>query len=88
MDLSQKCKREGCSYKKHSVLNVSDFYCCRCCKISNKKHGPACEKKLIIEKLIYCDAAAGFNEVLIQLGQATEYAIKFNYSILLISRLY
>jgi hypothetical protein len=89
MDFTQKCRREGCLYKKHSdITNNNGKYCCNCCTFSKKQHGPLCEKKFIIDKLIYCDASEGFNDILIQLGKVTEYAIKYNYSIVLINRLY
>ena len=52
------------------------------------KHGPSCEKKHMIGKMIYCNPSGGFNDIIVQLVGVTEYAIKYNYSIILIPSFY
>jgi hypothetical protein len=92
MDISQKCIKKGCLYKKHSQhTNNGGLYCCKTCKSlpDNKEtHGRKCEKKYIVEKLIYCNPCNGFNDILVQLMGITTYAVKYNYSIILASELY
>ena len=95
MDLSDKCIREGCLYKKNNDINNNNgLYCCRRCMTSNRAssnkniHGLKCNKKLIAERFIYCNASEGFNDILRQLMCVTAYAIKYRYSIILNSDLY
>lgn len=89
MNIEQKCLRKGCLYTYDISNNVS--YCCTVCMNTtgdDYPHGLECEKKLIIEKLIYCSASGGFNDILTQLMSVTDYAVKYNYSIILKSGLY
>jgi hypothetical protein len=83
MDFTGKCETEGCLYKKDTnPLNNKGLYCCRCCQMGKNRHGRVCQKKYILEKLIYCKATGGFNDIMTQLICATEYAIKYKYSII------
>ena len=44
MDLSQKCERDGCLFKKHSNIdNNNGLYCCKKC-MESKRHGVLCER--------------------------------------------
>ena len=89
MDISQKCVRVGCFYQRYvDSKNRIKSYCCISCRIFNT-HAPRCEKKpFVLDKLIYCNASGGFNDIMVQLACVTEYAIKHNYTIIFKSMLY
>jgi hypothetical protein len=85
MSLEIKCIRDECLFEKNGGQ-----YCCRNCANDDLCHGDLCTQKYVIDpnKLLYCYARCGFNDILKQLIVATKYAVVNNYSIILTTEFY